>query len=169
MLTIKQVNAGISSLAKSNAKRSERVHELLVSVAGHIFAHGDTRIADNMVLAFSKGTDKKAVRQWLTTYAPVTFDAALGKFKHSDTKKSASEFDEAFLMSEDCIRWDADTDNGDGAINPLDVFVRLTKLIQDAQKAKTSGKREVQHAELISALESIAVKYKLESMLEAAA
>ena len=166
MLSLKQITAGISTLSKSNSARSETVHTLLVSIAGHVFEHGDTRVADSMVAAFSKGTDKKAVRQWLTTYAPVTFDAALGAFKFSAGKKSVSEFDEVFLMSAECIRWDSDTDNGDGAVSPLDVYARLTKLLKDAEKARTSGTREVQHADLVSDLAALAIKYKLESMLE---
>jgi len=164
MLTIKQVKAGIASLAKSNEKRSDVVHKLLVSVTGHLFAHGDTRQVDSLLSAFSKGTDKKAIRQWLTTYAPVTFDAAIGKFKFSNTKKDAADFDEAFLLSDECIRWDSDTDNGNGEVNPLDVYARLTRLLKDADKARADGKREVIHAGLVSELSALATKYKSEAV-----
>lgn len=162
MLTIKQVESNITSLAKSSVKRSALVHEMLVSIAGHIFEHGDTRLADRMVACFSKGTDKKAVRSWLITYAPVTFNAVQKIFKFNPKKKAQSEFDEVYLMSEDCIRWDADTDEGDGAINPLDVYASLTRLLKAAEKAKTSGKREVQNAGLVFDLAALAIKYTLE-------
>lgn len=162
MLSIKQVESNIASLARSNVKRSALVHEMLVSITGHIFEHGDTRLADRMAACFSKGTDKKAIRSWFTTYAPVTFNAVQKIFKFNPEKKALSEFDETFLMSEDCIRWDADTDEGDGAVNPLDVYASLTRLLKAAEKAKTSGKREVQNADLVSDLAALAIKYKLE-------
>lgn len=167
MLSIKQVEAGITSLAKSNTKRSALVHEMLISITGHIFEHGDTRLADRMLACFSKGTDKKAVRSWLTTYAPINFNAVQKTFKLNTEKKALSEFSETYLMSDDCIRWDADTDEGDGAINPLDVYASLTRLLKNAEKARVSGKREVQHADLVSELAALAIKYKLEHELAA--
>lgn len=162
MLTIKRVELNIASLAKSNTKRSALVHETLVSITGHIFEHGDTRLADRILACFLKGTDKKAIRSWLTTYAPVNFNAVQKTFKLNTEKKALSEFDESYLMSEDCIRWDADTDEGDGALNPLDVYASLTRLLKNAEKAAKSGKREVQHADLVSELAALAIKYKLE-------
>lgn len=156
MLSEKQVATRLKAVTRSRDKMRENLHELAVSIIGHVHAHGDVTLGDRLLTAMGRGMDRQAMIYFLEANGPFRFEAKKGEFAFSRRKADEMEFDEEFLMSgEKWYEYGKATKN---LASAFDIEKRAAGLLASLKKAADEGK-EVKNAEFATYLRTALIKY----------
>lgn len=136
MLTMKQLNTKIRSIAKRNAKLRDDIQEILVNIAGHAYEHGDTTICVNLLNSV-RGQDKVAIVKWLRDFA-FTIVKTDGSVALNKSARNKADFVDGAAVVEslaDAPKWYDDAVTDSQAAKVLDPVARVKALIKSVEKA----------------------------------
>ena len=131
MKTVAQIKTTINGIARRNAKLRDDVQACVVDIAEHIFAHGDVSLA-GLLFDKLKGSDRKALAKWLTTYAACRLEAN-GTFKLNKKMRAETEFNREYLAGEPT--WYEMGDTAEQIAKALDVVKGLNALTKRVEKS----------------------------------
>jgi hypothetical protein len=159
----KALTAAIQSIRGNKLKAA--VHEAAVHIVGHIYAHGDTTLAKDLIEAAHEARlDTKALMAWFLEFAPVRAqyegeegDRFFTGFKILRAKRDNSEFDGERLMNGPTwYEWCKPTVAK--ATEEFDVLEKVRKLIKKAQKLAAEDAGRVKNRELLDVLHAVLAK-----------
>lgn len=149
MLSKDQLTKRIAGLSKKSVTLRTEIHLIAVSVIGHVFEHGDTRVADSLIAAMGKGFDRKAMLLYFKEYGAMRWDKAESCFTINKAARETFEFDEAYLNDEATPRWyDFAPSKKDLSDTPYDFLDVLQNALKKADKVRKEGK-PIGHEEVI--------------------
>ena len=160
MLTVKQITSGLKSIKSAGTKYKAQVHIVAVSIIGHIFEHGDTRLADNLLDAMGKGVDRQAMIHYLEDMGCVKWSRKDARFVLNKTARAEMVFDEAYLEADDTPRWYDYAREKKALSSSFDLEARVASLLEQLKKARIDGK-EVRNDGLEGFLQDALIKYHL--------
>lgn len=137
------ITKAIASIKNRGGKLDTDIHIAGVSVLAHAAEHGDTTLADKLVLAMPKGGRRLALVEWMLAYGQLAKldpkadkDAvAAGRlFKLDRTKK----YDEAGAMAESWVEFKPEAD----VLTAFDAQAAVASVVKRLKKA-TEGKLEI--------------------------
>lgn len=160
MLTVAQINAKLKAVAKNRDKINNELQTVAVSIIGHACEHGDTTLADRLLDAMGKGLDRQAMVLFLEDLGPFQFDKASGKFKLSKKKRAEMEFDEEFLMSDECQKWYEYAKDKTALASSFDLEAKVAALLKSLKKKREDGEVEIKNGELETFLKSALDNYR---------
>lgn len=138
--TYAEVKSTIGDLSKRNATLREDIHATLVDIADHVFEHGDTTLADNIV-SNMKGTNKNAMAGWLTEFAGVNFSST-GPAKLNKKLIKETEFNYEYLLNE-APKWWTMGDAPTPQTGPVDVVKLIEALSKKISKGRADDRKIV--------------------------
>ena len=161
-ITVKQFNARVGNLTKSNTKFKNEVQELLCIAAQYAFDDKNVAPLTSLVMrdgAFRfDGVDNKVLIQWIESHMPARWDNKELKFRFN--KSFNAVYDAIVLLSEPWWKKQARPQDVKSSIDFLaesrQFIERLEKLA--SKKVVVDGVEQpmsVQHAELLNSLKAV--------------
>lgn len=160
MLTIKQLTAGFKTVAANRDKMNAKLQEMAVSIIGHVHEHGDTTLADRLLTAMGRGLDRQAMVAYLEEYGCVRFEKDSGRFAINKKKRSEMEFDEEYLMGEECMQWFEFAKSKKALASSFDLEARTESLLKSLAKKREEGDVEIKHGDFESFLKNALEAYR---------
>lgn len=158
----KALTAAINSIRGNKLKAA--VHEAAVHIVGHIYAHGDTTLAKDLIEAAHEARlDTKALMAWFVEFAPVKaqYDGEEERvfvgFKILRAKRDNSEFDGERLMNGPTwYEWCKPSVAK--ATAEFDILDKVRKLVKKATELAIEDAGRVKHRELLDDLHAVLSK-----------
>lgn len=161
MLTKDQLTKRIAGLSKKSVTLRQEIHLIAVAVIGHVYEHGDTRVADSLVAAMGKGFDRKAILLYFKEYGAMRWDKAESCFVINKAARETFEFDEAYLNDETTPRWyDFAPSKKNLSDEPYDFLDVLQNALKKADKVRKEGK-PIGHEEAIREVAALISRIRL--------
>lgn len=137
------ITKAIASIQNRGGKLDADIHVAGVSVLAHASEHGDTTLADKLVLAMPKGGRKLALVEWMLAYGQLAKldpkadkDAiAAGRLFKLDRTKT---HDEAGAIAESWVEFKPEVD----VLTSFDAQAAVSYVVRRLKKA-TEGKLEI--------------------------
>jgi len=150
MLTSKQLNTKISSVAKRSATMRDDIQIILVNAAGHAFEHRNVSPFDKLMQA-TTGLNRKLIKKWISDhgFASVQSDNThkLNKAKHKLCDCNSGAEVVADLL-ENAPMWWAEADTTPAA-TALDIAKRVDAISASIDKAEETSREVTIDAEAI--------------------
>lgn len=159
MLTIKQINAGFKTVSTNRDKMNAKLQEMAISIIGHVHEHGDTTLADRLLTAMGRGLDRQAMVAYLEEYGCVRFEKDSGRFAINKKKRAEMEFDEVYLMSDECVQWFEFAKSKKALTSSFDLEAKVESLLKSLAKKREEGDCEIKNAALASFLKNAVQAY----------
>lgn len=147
--------ASIATIKASQATLNELIQEVAIGCIGHAMMYGDVTLGDRLLDA-TKGSDRKALVQYLKEFGPFKVDAETGTFKLNRKFREEHEFDEVALT--DGVKWYSFAPDTKKVMASFDVGKRIVSVIKTAQ-AKAAEGAEVDNLDLIEYVSAAIKKY----------
>lgn len=96
----KDIVAAIEDIRATGKKLDNMIQVAACSVIQHIEKHGDITLLNSLVEAMPKGSRVNALRDFLGTFAKVTYDEATKSFAYDKTKKTDLEGAQNIMWTE---------------------------------------------------------------------
>lgn len=158
MLSVKQLNNRIVTIAKNSAKLRDQIQDVLIQTAGHAYEHGDVRGFERLFAATS-GANRKKMTAWIHEYGFARIQKD-GSFKVNKASRKDAEFasgDELIdYLTENAPEWYADEESAAQVKADLNVASRVQSLASQIDKANAEGRHiKVDYKEVHNALEAL--------------
>ena len=158
MLTLKQINARITTISNNSAKLREQIQTVLINIAAHAYVDGRVTQYQALFNATS-GVNRKRMVKWIHDhgFARIQQD---GSFKVNKAARKDASFDdgEAVIkyLTENAPYWFADEETAAQVKADLDVAARVQSLASQVTKAANEGRHvKVNIRDLNNALEAL--------------
>lgn len=151
-LTIKKLNAQIKSIKSKTAKWRDDVQLCLVGCAQFAFDDRNVDPCTNLVNAV-QGADVTAVIHWIEAHMPAVWMKSEGKFRFN--KSFNGEYDALVLMA---APWWELAKKPQQVSSTFDALEAVRNLISRIEREIASGKKTVEHAEVLNELKAVAGK-----------
>ena len=151
-LTIKKLNAQIKSIKSKTAKWRDDVQLCLVGCAQFAFDDRNVDPCTNLVNAV-QGADVTAVIHWIEVHMPAVWMKSEGKFRFN--KSFDGDYDAITLMAEP---WWELAKTAREVSSTFDALEAVRHLIDRIEREIKSGKKTVEHADVLKELKAVAGK-----------
>lgn len=148
-ITLKQLNAQITSIGKKTAKWRDEVQLVLVGCAQHAFDGNNVDPCTRLVHALT-GADSRAVIHWIEAHMPAVWVKAEEKFRLNKSFKG--EYDAITLLAEPWWELATKPKNVSSSLDMLDALRSFIKRMEKEAESKT----EVAHVEILANLKTLA-------------
>lgn len=153
-ITIKQFNARVGSLTKSNTKFKNEVQELLCVAAQYAFDDKNVEPLTNLVMrdgAFRfDGIDNKTLIYWIEEHMPARWDNKELKFRYN--KGFKGDYDAVTLSAEP---WWKKQSKPAEVVSSIDALAEVRALIRKLEKQAEKGV-VLEHADVLTNLKTMA-------------
>lgn len=162
-IAIKQFNARVGQLTKSNTKFKNEVQELLCIAAQYAFDDKNVDPLTNLVMRDGTfrfdGIDNKVLIHWIEAHIPARWDNKESKFRFN--KSFNAVYDAVVLLSEPWWKKQVTPSQVTSSIDLLaEVRSFIERLEKQASKKVIIDDKEVamkvEHAEILAALKAVA-------------
>lgn len=153
LMTMKQLNTAIDSVAKKQQANNDAIQEVLVHASMHGFVHSDVSAFARLFNA-TKGADRKAIITWSKNHAPVTIakDGAVSLNKTKYKESTGITLDEIAAQTP----WYDYVPSVAEVARSLDVLARAESLVNQADKAEG----EIKNGDFVQFLKDAVSKFK---------
>lgn len=153
-MTIKQLNAKISGLAKRTAKWRDDVQVVLVGCAQHAYDNGNVDPATRLVKALT-GADARALIHWIEGHMPAIWMKAENQFRFNKSFKG--EYDAVALLGDAWWELAAKPKDISSSLDVLESLRSFIKRMEREAAKEVDGKKvTVEHAELLTQIKALA-------------
>jgi hypothetical protein len=157
-MELKKLNAKIVALGKKTSKWRDEVQETLVGCAWQAF-NGDNVDPCTKLVKVLGGADARAIIKWIESHMPARWVKSENQFRVNKSFKG--EYDALVLLAAPWWELATKTHNIDSSLDCLDAVRNLIKRIESEIK---SGKKTVEHVEVLAELKAVAGKVEQASM-----
>lgn len=151
-MELKELNKRISSIGKKTAKWRDDVQLALVGCAYHAFEHGNLDPATRLVKVLH-GADATALIRWIESHMPAVWVRSEEQFRLNKSFKG--EYDAIVLMAEP---WWELAKKAKSVSSVFDALEAVRHLIDRIEREIESGKKTVEHADVLKELKAVAGK-----------
>jgi hypothetical protein len=144
MMQQKEIVSAIAEIGTAAGTLRDKVQVVAVSVIGHAFFHGDVTLADKLMDALGRATDRQALVHYFEDHGPFRWEKAQACFKLNKKFRDEHQFDEASLTTG--VKWYEYGRSKKEISSSFDLVTRAKGLIKSLAKAEAEGK-EVDNAE----------------------